>query len=195
MRSSAAHWLVDFPSLYIATIALVAGDALGNAGVYVPLEFAIAIALIAAVAYLTARPATGIALAFIAIAAATVPVTALLEPPSGPNTLDRFADDSKVTIEGVLVREPERADGGRTYLQVQVERAGAAAAAPVPARTRAAAEAAAAVPVTSGAGTDGAAPVSVTPVPARTREEAKTFAPMTGGAGAGCSRRWRASYG
>lgn len=38
MRSLAAHWLVDFPPLYIATIALVAGDALGNAGVYVPLN-------------------------------------------------------------------------------------------------------------------------------------------------------------
>lgn len=74
-RRLAAHWLVDFPPLYFATIALVIGDALGNAGVYVSLDVAIAIALIATAAYLTAHPAAGIALAFIAIgAAATVPV-------------------------------------------------------------------------------------------------------------------------
>ena len=169
-RRLAAHWLVDFPPLYIATIALVAGDALGNAGVYIPLAVAIAIALIATAAYLTAHPAAGIALAFIAIAAAaTVPVTGLLEPPRGPHTLYRFADDSKVTIEGVLVREPEHADGGRTYLQLRVERAGAAVATPVPARTRAATGAA--VPVTSRTGTEGTAPVSVMPGPARTRAE------------------------
>ncbi len=72
----------------------------------------------------------GIGLAFIAIAAAaTVPVTDLLQPAQGPDTLSRFTDRSKVTIEGTLVREPERAEGGRSYLQVRVERAGAIATA------------------------------------------------------------------
>ena len=105
------------------------GDALGNAGVYVPLSIAVAIALFATAAYLAARPATGIVLGFIAIvAAATVPVASLLAPPDGPMTLYRFADDSKVTVEGVLVREPEHADAGRTYLEVRVERAGVPAA-------------------------------------------------------------------
>jgi hypothetical protein len=149
VRSFAASWLVDFPPLYVATVALVAGDALGNTGVDVPLTLAIVIAVIAAAAYLAARPAAGVALAFVAIAAAaTVPVTGLLHPPRGPNTLYRFADDSKVTLEGVLVREPERADGGRTYLHVRVERAGAATTAE-PFRRRTAAEATAAVPITS----------------------------------------------
>jgi hypothetical protein len=32
-RSRSALWLIDFPPLYVVTIALVMGDALGNAGV------------------------------------------------------------------------------------------------------------------------------------------------------------------
>ena len=139
LRSLAPRWLVDFPPLYIATIALVMGDALGNVGVDVPLAVAIAFAMIAAVSYLVKRPATGVALAFVAIVAgATVPVARLFKPPDGPVTLYRFADDSKVTIEGVLVREPEQADGGRAYLNVRVERAGVAAAAVTSVKGRAA---------------------------------------------------------
>lgn len=133
-RKFATQWLVDFPPLYIATIALVAGDALGNAGVYAPIGFALALALAAAAAYLWARPEIGIAMAFAAIAAgATVPVRNLIVPRPGPATLYRFADASKVTIEGVIVREPERADGGRTYLYVRAERAGTDATALAPA--------------------------------------------------------------
>jgi hypothetical protein len=47
---------VDFPPLYVATIAVVAGDALGNAGLYLPFDLAIALALAAATAYLWAHP-------------------------------------------------------------------------------------------------------------------------------------------
>jgi competence protein ComEC len=119
--------LVDFPPLYVATIALVMGDALGNAGVYAPIGFAIAFAIAALAAYLAAHPVVGIAIAFGAIAsAATIPVHDLLQPARGQSSLYRFVDDSKVTIEGVIAREPERADGGRTYLFVQALRAGAA---------------------------------------------------------------------
>ncbi len=133
-RIAAARWLVDFPPLYVATFALVAGDALGNAGLYVPLGVAIALALTAAAAYLCARPELGVAIAFLAIGtAATLPVRNLNAPPSGPTTLLRFVDDSRVTIEGEIVREPERTDGAGTYLYVRVERAGADAAGNLPA--------------------------------------------------------------
>ncbi len=131
---SAARWLTDFPPLYIVTIALVGGDALGNAGFYLPLEIAIALAFVAAAAFLAARPEIGIAVAFLAIAsAATAPVHNLLAPARGPATLYRFGDTSRVTIDGLLVREPERVEGGRTYLYVRVERAGADPAALTPA--------------------------------------------------------------
>jgi competence protein ComEC len=134
VRNSAAHWLTNFPPLYIATIALVAGDALGNAGLYLPIGFAIVFALAAAAAFLAARPEIGIAIAFVAIAAAaTIPVHNLLAPMRGPATLYRFADDAAVTIEGLIVREPERVEGGRSYLYVRVERAGADATTLAPA--------------------------------------------------------------
>jgi len=88
------------------------------------------LALAATAAYLSARPELGIAIAFAAIAAAaTIPVRNLLDPNRGPATLARFEDDSKVTIEGVIVREPDREDDGRTSLYVHVERAGAVIAA------------------------------------------------------------------
>jgi competence protein ComEC len=133
-RTSAANWLVAFPPLYIATIAIVAGDALGNAGLYVPIGFAFAIALGAAVAFLAARPAFAVAIAFCAIsAAATIPVHRLLTPTGGPATLYRFADDAPVTIEGLIVREPETVAGPRTYLYLRIARAGPDAAALMPA--------------------------------------------------------------
>ncbi len=109
---------------------MVAGDALGNAGYYSSLGFAIALALAAAATFIAARPEIGIAVSFIAIAAAaTIPVQNLLEPIHGAATLYRFADDSAVTIEGLIIRQPERVEGGREYLYVRVERAGADAAA------------------------------------------------------------------
>lgn len=128
-RIAPAHRLIDFPPLYISTIALVAGDALGNAGFSVPIGLAIALALAAAAAFLASRPAIGIAIAFAAItAAATIRVHRLLTPLGGPATLYRFADDAPVTIDGLIVREPEAVEGGRTYLYVRVERAGENAA-------------------------------------------------------------------
>ena len=106
-RISAARWLIDFPPLYVATIALVAGDALGNAGLYVPIGVALGLALAAAAAYMCARPQLGVANAFLAIgASAPLPVRDLNLTPSGQATQSRFVDDSKVTIEGEIVREP-----------------------------------------------------------------------------------------
>jgi competence protein ComEC len=132
VRISATNWLTNFPPLYLATIALVVGDALGNAGIYIPIGFAIALAIVVAAGFLAARPTIGIAVAFIAIAtAATIPVRNLIAPTHGPATLYGFADGAAITVEGLIVREPQRVEDGRTYLYVRVERAGAAALLPV----------------------------------------------------------------
>jgi competence protein ComEC len=133
-RISKASRLANLPPLYIATIALVVGDALGNAGLYVPIGVAIALTLAAAAAFFAARPKLGIVVAFVAIAAAaTIPVHNLLAPMRGPATLYRFSDDAAVTLEVLIVREPERVGDERTYLYVRVERAGVDAAALAPA--------------------------------------------------------------
>jgi competence protein ComEC len=101
----------------------------------VPLGVAIVLALTASAAYLRARPEIGVVISFLAIGAgATLPVRDLNLPPSGPTTLLRFVDDSKVTIEGEIVREPERTDSAGTYLYVRVERAGADTIGNLPAR-------------------------------------------------------------
>jgi competence protein ComEC len=86
-----------------------------------------------AVAFLAARPNFGITVAFVAIAAAaTIPVRSLIAPMHGPATLYRFADDAAVTVEGLIVREPEHVADGRSYLYVRAERAGTDAAALLP---------------------------------------------------------------
>jgi len=111
----------------------VAGDGLGNFGLYLPLAGAIAAALAATALFLARRPALGIAIALAGIAAAsTIPVHELLAPaPDGVN-IRRFADGARVTIEGALVREAEPYHG-RTHLFVGVERAGETGAAMQPA--------------------------------------------------------------
>src|SRR5258708_37577976 len=60
------------------------------------------------------------------VAAATIPVHHLLEPPGGATSLTRFADDSTITVEGYVVREPERVEGerDRIHLDLRTERAG-----------------------------------------------------------------------
>ena len=75
--------------------------------------------------FLAGRATLGVAIALAAIAAAaTVPVHRLLEPPSAPASLTRFADDSTLTLEGEIARAPEHAEGDRTYLYIRAERAG-----------------------------------------------------------------------
>ena len=123
--------LAETPPLYTVTIALVAGDALGNFHVFIPVWIAIVFAAIAAALFLATRPAAATTIALIAIAAvATVPVHRLLEPPPGRASLTHFADDSPITLEGRLVRAPEQGEGGRAYLYVRAERAGAIATTP-----------------------------------------------------------------
>jgi competence protein ComEC len=119
------RWLLETPPLYTVTLAIVAGDALGNSGIFFPLWIAIALAVSATVLFMASRPALAMAIALAGIsAAATVPVHQLLYPRNDPAAITRFADNAMVTLEGRLVREPEAVGMDRTYLYARVKRAG-----------------------------------------------------------------------
>lgn len=125
----------DTPPLYLVTLAVVIGDALGNAGGFVPLRLAAAAGAAAAAIFLLNQRGAGLVLALLAIAgAATAAVRPVLEPPGGPASLKRFADDAAVSVEGCLVRAAEREAGerDRQRLYLSVERAGAPDTALVP---------------------------------------------------------------
>lgn len=114
------------PQLYGVTAAVIAGDAAGNLGVAIPLWIAAAIAFGAAALMAARRPVAGLIAAYMALAAAaTIPISRLLNPTGGPYSLARFADGSTLTIVGRITREPERESGDRTYLFVATTRAGA----------------------------------------------------------------------
>src|SRR5690349_5029390 len=115
----------EFPPIYVASLATLAGDALGNFHVFLDLRLAVLLAAVATILFCVARPIAGLVAAFLSIAAAaTIPVHHLLAPDLGPAGLHRFADDSTITLEGTIARVPEHVGGGRTYLFVNAERAG-----------------------------------------------------------------------
>jgi len=124
-RRAAIDAIARVPPLYLTTIAVVAGDAIGSAGYAVPIWIAMALAIGAAIAFMRVRVAMGLGAAMFAIAAAaTIPAHQLLHPLDGPESLARYADDAVVTVVGWMVREPENPGGGRTYLYLEAERAG-----------------------------------------------------------------------
>jgi Domain of unknown function (DUF4131) len=55
------------------------------------------------------------------MAAATLPVSELLRPEFSAQTVRRFSDGDRVTLEGWIIREPERRELQRTYLYVDVQ--------------------------------------------------------------------------
>ena len=106
---------------------MVAGDLLGNCHCFIPLEIALALALAAVLLFGAARPILATACALVSItASATVPVHALLMPPHDASTLYRFDDGAVITLEGRLIREPERGPNQRIYLYIAADRAGLA---------------------------------------------------------------------
>jgi competence protein ComEC len=127
-RNPALAWLdwpAALPPLYGVTAAVVIGDGAGNLGLAIPFWICVALALGAAALMMMRRTPAGLFVAYVAIAgAATIPIARLLNPTSGPLSLDRFADGSSVTIVGRIAQAPEREPGGRTYLFVKVARAG-----------------------------------------------------------------------
>ncbi len=122
----------EFPPIYVAALAILAGDALGNFHVFFDLRLAVLLAVFATILFCVARPMAGLIAAFLAIAAAeTVPVHHLLAPDLSPAGLHRFADDSTITLEGTIARAPERAGAGRVYLFVDVVRGAGTSLAPL----------------------------------------------------------------
>jgi competence protein ComEC len=127
-RNPAFAWLdriAALPPLYGVTAAVLIGDGAGNLGLAIPFWICVALAFGAASLMTARRAPAGLIVAYAAIAgAATIPIARLLNPASGPLSLDRFADGSSVTIVGRIAQAPEREPGGRTYLFVKVARAG-----------------------------------------------------------------------
>ena len=80
-----------------------------------------ALAALALGAFLSARPALGLVIAYVAIAcAATAAVANLLAPPRAAHSIATMAEGSRVTIEGRVYRETEHeAYGDRIYVAVE----------------------------------------------------------------------------
>jgi competence protein ComEC len=134
--SKAVGWrsLLDAPPLYLSTVALVGGDALGNLHVLVPWWVTVGTAAAAGALFLSNRPLSGMAAALLAlISAATLPLNHLLTPDFSSQTVRRFPDGAHVTLEGWLVQEPEHEVGGRTHLYIEVQYGGLSALPMMPA--------------------------------------------------------------
>jgi competence protein ComEC len=113
------------PPIYWVTLAVIAGDALGNLRVGIPLWVAFLLSLGALAMMVAARPGSGVALALLGITAvASVPAYRLLTASLSPAGVTSLADGSIVAIEGEVVAVPEHLFGWRTRLVVSVKRAG-----------------------------------------------------------------------
>ena len=120
----------DTPPLYLVTLAVVAGTLWATLAGLFRCGLATAVGATAAAMFLLGQRTAGMLLALLAIAgAATASVRPLLEPADGPTSLNRFADDAVVTVEGYLISAAERVAGerDRQRLYLRVERAGAPA--------------------------------------------------------------------
>ncbi len=118
---AAVSFAEQFPPIYAVAIAILAGDALGNFHIAVPLGLALGVGALSLGAFLAARRTLGLAAAYIALAlAATAAVTNVLAPPRAAQDIAAMADGSRVTIEGRVYRETEHeAYGDRIYITVE----------------------------------------------------------------------------
>ncbi|MGH7906486.1 MAG: DUF4131 domain-containing protein, partial [Candidatus Binataceae bacterium] len=121
---SAVLGLSRVPSIYMAAIAIVLGDALGNLGFWIPLWAGILALVGAALLYVAARPraARWLALAGI-VAAAALPAFRLYSPAPDRSSIRNFPDRAFITFAGRIRRAPERFPG-RTHLFVNIDQAG-----------------------------------------------------------------------
>ncbi len=121
---AARRLLLETPPLYLSTLGVIAGDALGNLHVFIPSWVAVAAATIATLLFAFRYRSVGmIAALFGLVSASTLPVSHLLAPNSNSQTVRRFADGTLLTVEGWLTREPEPQGGGRAYLYLDVQNA------------------------------------------------------------------------
>ncbi len=114
-------WFVRFPPVYAVAIAIVAGDALGNLGIFPPLWAGAVLGLGALALFLGSRRSVGVAMALGAIlAASTVPAHRMLAPPDNPLSIRHMPDGAPVMVEGRLIREAERfPDRMRLYVEAR----------------------------------------------------------------------------
>ena len=120
VRRARPPWFVRCPPIYVVAIAVALGDALGNFGVSVPIWIAVCLCAGAFGFFLFRAPSAGVAMAAIAIAAATTePVHRMMTPASDALSIRNFPEGSMLTVEGWLTREPERfPDKMRLYVGV-----------------------------------------------------------------------------
>jgi competence protein ComEC len=118
----AERLLLHTPPLYLSTVAVIGGDALGNLHLFIPWWVAVGAAAAAAALFLYNRPVPAMAAAVLGLTcAATLPLSHLLDPDLSLQTVRRFPDGARVILEGWIVRAPEPQGGGRTYLSVDVQ--------------------------------------------------------------------------
>jgi hypothetical protein len=108
---------LQIPPLYLSSLAIISGDALGNLHVFIPWWTGLAATIVATALFLFRRPALGIAVAILGLAAAaTLSVKHLIVPDLGAQSVHRFPDGAHVTLEGWVRRAPEPQGGSaRTY--------------------------------------------------------------------------------
>jgi competence protein ComEC len=116
--------------VYAVAIAICLGDGLGNFRLFAPAWLAVSAAALALFAFLTRRKRSGYILALVAIAAAaTLPVQELLQPSPAAQSIRELPEGVPVTVEGILIDQPEHLPD-RTHLMLQVSRAALAGAQP-----------------------------------------------------------------
>lgn len=126
MPVRAWQWFRTIPPIYPVAVSICLGDGLGNLRWFASGWALCLLSILAAAAFLTRRSRAGYVLALIAIAAgATLPVRDLLMPAASMQTIRELPEGQKVTIEGVLIDEPEHL-ADRTHLDIRVSRAGLA---------------------------------------------------------------------
>jgi competence protein ComEC len=120
LRRARTPWFVRCPPIYIVAIAVVLGDALGNCGFYVPWWLAACLGAVAVACFLFRAPSIGVAIAAVAIVAATtLPAHRMFAPAFDTLDINKFPEGSMLIVEGHLVREVERfPDKLRLYVEV-----------------------------------------------------------------------------
>ncbi len=120
VRRARAPWFVRCPPIYVVAIAVALGDALGNLGFDAPIWIAVWLSAGAFGLFLIRVPGVGVAMAAIAIAAATTePVHQMMMPASDALSIRNFSEGSMLMVEGHLIREPEHfPDKMRLYVGV-----------------------------------------------------------------------------
>src|SRR5579872_7103554 len=120
IRRERARWFVRCPPIYIVAVAVAIGDGAGNIGLFVPFWIAAGLSAGALVLFLIRASSFGVAIAVIAIAAATTePAYHLMTPMADALSIRHFDEGTMLVVEGHLVREAERFPGKmRLYVDV-----------------------------------------------------------------------------